>query len=172
MYVPIHMINGLQAGGAEARSWAPAVRAVAAAESYWLEMYPDWIHDANYATWTHGTRAFVKAIERAGGEVGRTHFILGAATGRIDGMPREMCPNGRGCAWKATRATVLNRQISDNGVGLYRVGPTALQVLCVATVEERESLDRATWGIVMRACGRWLRTGEREALRKRAGSMK
>lgn len=72
-----------------------------------------------------------------------------------------MCPEGQGCAWVAARANDLNRSISGNGIGLYRMGPEAMQVLCVQNIAEKESLDAKTWKIVQGACARWLKTGKR-----------
>jgi len=161
MYIPIQMIEGIMAGGDEAAQWSGALTAVAKGESYWLEMYPDFSRDADYRTWTDGTRAITNAIIRSGGQLSRVHFMLGAATGRIAGMPAQMCPEGQGCAWVAVRANDLNRSISGNGIGLYRLGPEAIQVLCVQTIAERESLDAKTWKIVQGACARWLKTGKR-----------
>lgn len=161
MYIPVQMIEGIMAGGDEAAEWSGALSAVAKGESYWLEMYPDFSRDVDYRTWTDGTKAITNAIIGSGGDPSRMHFMLGAATGRIAGMPAQMCPEGQGCAWVAARANDLNRSISGNGIGLYRMGPEAIQVLCVQTIAEKESLDAKTWKIVQGACARWLKTGER-----------
>jgi len=160
MYIPIQMIEGIMAGGDEAAEWGNALSAVARGESYWLEMYPNYSADVDYRMWTEGTKAITDAITSAGGDVSRVHFMVGDSTGRIEGMPANLCPEGQGCAWAAARATDLNRSISANGVGLYRLGPKAIEVLCVQTIAEKESLDAKTWKIVQGACARWLRTGE------------
>ena len=161
MYIPIQMIEGIMAGGDEAAEWGNALSAVAKGESYWLEMYPDFSRDVDYRVWTEGTKAITDAITSAGGDVSRVHFMVGDSTGRIAGMPEEMCPEGEGCAWVAARANDLNRSISTNGVGFYRLGPRAIEVLCVQTVAEKEAVDAKTWKIVKGACAQWLRTGER-----------
>ena len=161
MYIPIQMIEGIMAGGDEAAAWGGALSAVAKGESYWLEMYPDFSRDVDYRMWTEGTKAISDAITSAGGELSRVHFMVGDSTGRIAGMPKGMCVEGRGCAWVAARANDLNRSISANGVGFYRLGPGAIEVLCVQTVAEKEAVDAKTWKIVKGACAQWLRTGER-----------
>lgn len=161
MYIPIQMIEGVMAGGDEAAEWGNALSAVAKGESYWLEMYPDFSRDVDYRMWTEGTKAISDAITSAGGDLTRVHFMVGDSTGRIVGMPKEMCIEGRGCAWVAARANGLNRSISANGVGLYRLGPGAIEVLCVQSIAEKEALDAKTWKIVQGACAQWLRTGDR-----------
>ncbi len=160
MYVPLDMMRDLLAGGAEAAEWSHAVSAVAKGESYWLEMYVDWSRDVDYRMWTEGTKVITDAIVAAGGTRSRMHFILGAGTGPIDGMPEGTCPERVGCSWVAARANALNRSITANGVGLYRVGPRALEVICVRTVAERKSLSPAEWKTVKEACDRYLKTGE------------
>ena len=161
MYIPIQMIEGIMAGGDEAAAWGNALSAVARGESYWLEMYLNYREDVDYRMWTEGTKAITDAITSAGGDVSRVHFMVGDSTGRIEGMPADLCPEGQGCAWVAARANDLNRSISANGVGFYRLGPKAIEVLCVQTIAEKESLDAKTWKIVQDACAQWLRTGER-----------
>ncbi len=160
MYIPLQMIEGIMAGDDAAAGWGDALSAVAKGESYWLEMYPDFSRDVDYRMWTEGTKAITDAITSAGGDLSRVHFMVGDFTGRIAGMPREMCPEGKACAWVAARANELNRSITINGVGLYRLGPQAIEVLCMQTIAEEKALYAKAWKIVQGACAQ-LRTGER-----------
>ncbi len=159
MYVPIQMMRGLQQ---EPARWNDARHAVAAGESYWLEMYESLgvgvMGDVAYSDWTQGVRATVGALEAAGGAVGRTHFMVGPSTGPIEGMPSALCPTRRGCAWYAAHASALNRHISRNGVGVYRFGPSQLQQLCVATHTMHSTDDVPTRGAVIHLCKRWTMT--------------
>ncbi len=166
MYVAYPMMKAMESP-AERSHWRGAIAAVAAGESYWLEMYNSagvgQIGAINYDDWRNLPAASMRAITAHGGRVARAHFILGPSIGTVAGMPAAMCPSRQGCAWVATHATSLNSRIARNGTGVYRFGPKQLGALCVQSIAMPETDSKVSHAVITRLCREWTRATQAES---------
>jgi len=161
MYVAYPLMASL-ASSTSPGPWANAVAAVAAGESYWLEMYQSidkgQIGGVSYGAWQNLPRATMRALAVAGGELRRGHFMMGPSHGPVEGMPARMCPSNVGCAWVAAGSTPLNRQLTHQGTGVYRFGPRLLRALCFQSIAVRGTDEGLYSDVITHLCREWIPT--------------
>ncbi|NBP86665.1 MAG: hypothetical protein EBU54_16365, partial [Mycobacteriaceae bacterium] len=158
MYLAYPMMASLASSESSAR-WDNAMSAVAAGESYWLEMYKstgrNQIGDVTYDEWRTLPLATMRALVAKGAELRRGHFMMGPGTGLLRGMPASLCPSRVGCAWVAAESTPLNHQLARHGTGVYRFGPRQLVGLCVQTFATHEPDDKMSHDVIKHLCREW-----------------
>jgi hypothetical protein len=161
MYVAYPMMASLASSATPGR-WENAVAAVAAGESYWLEMYQSTgkgqIGGVSYHAWQTLPRATMRALVAAGGELSRGHFMMGPSKGPVEGMPARLCPSSVGCVWVASQSTPLNRQLAHQGTGVYRFGPRQLGALCFQNIAMHGTDEGLYSDVITHLCREWTPT--------------
>ena len=105
-------------------TWNAVMPALALAGGVWLEMYHHGGRPFTRAEWRNAGKDVWSLLRRRGGRLERLHFMMSRARVRPTGAPRS-CGGGMACQWKLADTGAINRRITDNGVGAYRVGSQA-----------------------------------------------
>jgi hypothetical protein len=129
VYLAPALVTSIGASGRSARqgTWAPLMPALAQAGGVWLEMYHGsrvGVQALSGPDWRRAPRAVARALARAGGDVGRLHFML-SATGMPAGRVPAGCSTAMSCTWALADLPGVNRRILNAGPGAYRVGDQA-----------------------------------------------
>jgi len=129
VYLAPALVTSIGARGQSARggTWAPLMAALAQAGGVWLEMYHGGrveVQAFSASEWRRAPSAVARALARAGGDVGRLHFML-SATGMPAGRVPAGCATPMSCTWALADLRGVNRRILTAGPGAYRVGDQA-----------------------------------------------